>query len=457
LSLSSHFGVSMRVRLLPLVVLVLVVAVSVGYAAYILTQRPEVRLTIASRLSAEEADAVRSAFLASSIARRYNIVDVEIKKLDFNLWKDLGLRGEVDLFLVGEPSIFNSLCGDGVLRPIDLPELLETSKKLPQGFAGYSSKGSLCWLGVGLGVYGFIVNNDFLERYRLPQPGSWADLASPAYASVLSEGRFLISFPLPSKSGTARTTVMGLLQRYGWEDGWRVLTVIGALSSFVTSSERARDDAATGTVGLAPAYIGYGLQAEKVSGGRAVFISPRGETILYVSPVAVAVGTKHPVEAQAFILWLLGPEGQKLVVEKFGYLPALEVAGLEAMAGRTREALANAMNYSTEFESSVREAVVTYFEASIADPDIQKLLTDVYSRLCRTRPEELSEWLVKLGSPLTIRDPITGNYVEFTFDYAKQVSSAIRAGTLNRDDLYQSIKEAAIGRLTRLMSELGSQ
>jgi hypothetical protein len=250
---------------------------------------------------------------------------------------------------------------------------------------------------------------------------------------------------------------MGILQRYGWEGGWRVLTAIGALSSFVTSSERARDDSATGAVGIAPAYIGYGLQAENVSGGKAAFVTPRGETVLYVSPVAVAAGTKHPAEAQAFILWLLGPDGQKLVVEKFGYLPALEVAGLEAMAGRTREAVLNAMNYSTEFESSVREAVVVYFEASIADPDVQKLLTEVYSRVCKTRAGEFSDWLVKLGSPLTIRDPTTGNYVNFTVDYARQVSSAIRAGTVGRDDLYQSIKEAAVGRLTRLMSELGTQ
>jgi ABC-type Fe3+ transport system substrate-binding protein len=447
----------MRTRLLPLVVLALIAAVAVGYVAYVLNQRPAVRLTVASRLSAEEADAIRAAFLASDVAKRYNVIDVEIKKLDFNLWKDLGIRGDVDLFLVGEPSVFNGLCRDGALRSLDLPELLDVAKKVPQGFVGYSDRGSVCWLGIGLGVYGFIINKDFLGRYGLPQPSSWADLASPEYAKVLSEGRSLVSFPLPSKSGTSRTTIMGILQRYGWEGGWRVLTAIGALSSFVTSSERARDDSATGAVGIAPAYIGYGLQAENVSGGKAAFVTPRGETVLYVSPVAVAAGTKHPAGAQAFILWLLGPDGQKLVVEKFGYLPALEVAGLEAMAGRTREAVLNAMNYSTEFESSVREAVVVYFEASIADPDVQKLLTEVYSRVCKTRAGEFSDWLVKLGSPLTIRDPTTGNYVNFTVDYARQVSSAIRAGTVGRDDLYQSIKEAAVGRLTRLMSELGTQ
>lgn len=276
-------------RLLPLVVAVVIaVAAAAAYLVYTSTQRPAVRLVVASRLSAEEADAVRSAFLASDIARRYNVVDVEIKKLDYSLWKDLSVRGEVDLLLVGEPSIFNSLCEAGALRYLDSRELTDLARRLPREFVGYSKDGSVCWLGIGLGVYGFIVNRDFLNRYNLPEPSSWADLASPTYARPLEEGRYVVSFPLPSKSGTARTTVMGVLQKYGWVRGWQLLTAIGAISSFVTSSERARDDAAAGVVAVAPAYIGYGLQAERASGGRAVFVTPVGETILY----APGLGTR---------------------------------------------------------------------------------------------------------------------------------------------------------------------
>jgi len=259
-------------------VVVVVAVAAAAYLAYTSIQRPAVRLVVASRLSAEEADAVRAAFLASDMARRYNIVDVEIKKLDYSLWKDLSVRGEVDLLLVGEPSIFNSLCEVGALRYVDSGELVELARRLPREFVGYSKGGSICWLGIGLGVYGFIVNRDFLNRYNLPEPASWADLANPVYARPLDEGRYVVSFPLPSKSGTARTTVMGVLQRYGWSRGWQLLTAIGAVSSFVTSSERARDDATAGVVAVAPAYIGYGLQAERASSGRAVFVTPSGET-----------------------------------------------------------------------------------------------------------------------------------------------------------------------------------
>jgi len=48
---------------------IIAVAAAAAYLVYTSTQRPAVRLVVASRLSAEEADAVRSAFLASDIAR----------------------------------------------------------------------------------------------------------------------------------------------------------------------------------------------------------------------------------------------------------------------------------------------------------------------------------------------------------------------------------------------------
>jgi len=42
----------------------------------------------------------------------------------------------------------------------------------------------------------------------------------------------------------------------------------------------------------------------------------------------------------------------------------------------------------------------------------------------------------------------------FTYEYAKQISVAIREGRVSRDDLYQRVKEAAISRLTSILAEL---
>ena len=55
--------------MLILVIAILIVASVVGYIVYISSYREAVKLVVASRLSAEEAEVIRSAFLSSDIAK----------------------------------------------------------------------------------------------------------------------------------------------------------------------------------------------------------------------------------------------------------------------------------------------------------------------------------------------------------------------------------------------------
>jgi len=337
-----------RIVVILAVVVVAIAVVGYVYYAYLLGgQRPQVRLVVVTRLSTDEAEDLRKAFLASSIAKEFGIVDVEFKKVDYAYWSDLGKSGEVDLFFVGEADVYNRLCSEGALRVLDDEYILKLVAEMDRGFVGSTSNGSVCWVAVGVGAYGFIANRDFFESRGMQMPRSWRDLLSADYAKFVLEGVSLVSYPFPSKSGTARTVIAALLQKYGWEDGWRMLAVLGAVSSFVGSSEKARDDAISGVVGVAPAYLGYGVYAENVSSGRAVFIFPVGETVLYVSPAALAAGTKHPREAQVFIRWLLSDEGQRFVVQRFYYLPVRNVSGVEIFVQRAKQALQYMFNYSS--------------------------------------------------------------------------------------------------------------
>jgi hypothetical protein len=75
----------MKMKLLVLIIVsILIVASVVSYVIYVLRFKEVVKLVIASRLSGEEAEIIRSAFLGSDIAKKYNIVDAEIKKLDLS-------------------------------------------------------------------------------------------------------------------------------------------------------------------------------------------------------------------------------------------------------------------------------------------------------------------------------------------------------------------------------------
>ena len=198
------------------------------------------------------------------------------------------------------------------------------------------------------------------------------------------------------------------------------------------------------------------------SKGKAVFIMPRGETVIYISPAAVARETRHPREAQAFILWLLSDDGQKAMAKLFGYLPVRSVAGLENLSARLREALENKFPYNVSAEKEVVAAVVTYFEAAIADPEAQELLTKVYRKALKLyrsgklSKDEFRHLLEKLGQPLTIRDPLSGMLKRFTYDYARELTAELVKGKVSREELYSAVKKVAIERYASIYESLGS-
>jgi iron(III) transport system substrate-binding protein len=72
------------------------------------------------------------------------------------------------------------------------------------------------WTGVSLVVVGFLVNEDRLNDKGLPLPQTWADLANPAYLDELMASN-------PNTSGTAYTTVSGILRVMGEDAGWTYL------------------------------------------------------------------------------------------------------------------------------------------------------------------------------------------------------------------------------------------
>lgn len=250
-----------------------------------------------------------------------------------------------------------------------------------------------------------------------------------------------------------------MLQKYGWDMGWRLLTIIGVEASMVDSSEKARDDAAAGIVGVAPAYIGYGIEAEKAGRG-AVFRVPKGEGILYMSLAAVASKAPHPEEMQVFIYWLLSDEGQKTLAKLFYYIPVRKVEGIEWVERIYEQMKGNIFPYDRDFAERVDRAVTTYFEAAIADPDVNGLLHSIGRKVAEKLEKgelnatEAARLLYSLGVPLTIRDPVTGAEKEFTVEYAKSINGMLSDDRV-RAEFYNAVKEAALKRYKSVLDSLG--
>lgn len=419
----------------------------------------EVTLVVVTRLAPDEGEALRKRFLNSSIAREYNIKDVVFLKEDVAKWPIYAEEGKADLFLIGGYSLYKDLCEKGYLKPIADAELLRVVSSLNVD-AFKLPNGSICFIAVARTVFSYTVNLGFLGRYGLEPPQRWGDLLSPKYSTPLLYGESLVSFPKPTKSTTSARTIQMLLQKYGWEDGWVLLTIIGANSYIVESSERARDDVALGISGLAPTVLVYGIRAEELSGGKATFYPAVGEVLPDVSPVAVAKNTRNGREAIAFIKWLLSAEGQRALAELFYYLTYIKPAGtpLERLYEKLKN---NTFSYDPEDAAKWERSAVYYFEAAIADPDSNTLLKKAWSTAVelygrgKLSEVELLEIAYKLGSLLTIS--IDGELKVFSKVLAIELNSLVAEDPAFRSRFYDSVKAAALSRYSTVLSELRSR
>lgn len=174
------------------------------------------------------------------------------------------------------------------------------------------------WTGVSIVVVGFLVNQDRLNRKGLKQPETWTDLANPSYRNEVMASN-------PNTSGTAYTTVSGVLQVMGTEKGWKYLDRMYSNIPFLEKSGSAPGKKALAgefTIGVAPDPHNLPLRNP---GSSLVSIFPEDGVLAWPSPVALIKGAKHPKNAKIFIDWSLSPEGQKVLMSASPRVPTTDV------------------------------------------------------------------------------------------------------------------------------------
>jgi ABC-type thiamine transport system substrate-binding protein len=161
------------------------------------------------------------------------------------------------------------------------------------------------WWGVVLSTFGVIYNRDVLRAKRLPEPRTWEDLTDPRYFGWIA----LVD---PSHSGSIRTTYEAILQRYGWEKGWRTLREASANARyFASESAQVPVDVSMGEAAGGMCVDHYARQQQQVIGGeRLGFAVPWEATVVNADPVAVLRGAGQRELAERFVRFLLGEEGQ---------------------------------------------------------------------------------------------------------------------------------------------------
>ena len=217
----------------------------------------------------------------------------------------------VDLLFGGGITPYLTAIEKNWLLPVEInPELL---KYIPPDVAGvpvYDAKKR--WFGVALSGFGILYNRILIERMGLPVPQTWEDLGKPEFFTWLASGD-------PRSSGSVHMCYEIILQAYGFEKGWDLITRIsGNVRVFSESGSSTPREVAIGEVAAGMAIDQYAQTVIDAAGGDAlIFVLPQKATVIGADAIALLRGSANQEISSLFIEYCLSKEGQKLL-----FLPA---------------------------------------------------------------------------------------------------------------------------------------
>ena len=169
------------------------------------------------------------------------------------------------------------------------------------------------WYGVTLSGFGILYNRPLVKRLGLPIPATWNDLARPEYFSWVGSGD-------PRSSGSVHMCYEIILQSYGFEKGWPIITRICAnVRGFGEAGGTVPREVAAGDIAAGMVIDQYAQTVIKAVGNDALaLVLPEKETIIGPDPIAVLRGTPKTELAKLFVEYTLSPEGQRLLYQPAG-------------------------------------------------------------------------------------------------------------------------------------------
>jgi len=402
------------------------------------------------------------------VAKRYGIKDVVFRPVAAGQWRALIDAGQVDVAWGGGPTLFDGLYKDGYLLPLEGDEVKAALAQIPKTIAGMpmmrvGPDGKVYWVAWAVSSFGITINKKVLEKVGLPEPKTWADLASLEYGRGV-----LMGYPatglanLPASTSNTRIAEI-ILQAYGWEEGWRVITLTAANGRIFGGSEPVRDAVITGEIGAGWTIDFYGYTAQ-LQNPDTKYITPP-DTSVNGDPIAVVRGTKCREAAEAFVAWVI-TEGQKIVFDpKINRMPVNPNA-FNTPEGQKRPDLKAVYDYmlnlkTIEFNDTlalmVENVVMYYFEAAVTDNAdvLQRVwmkLVKAYldGKIDRATAEALAK---RLGEPVTFTDPETGQSVKLTLEYAMKINDELRRSAF-RDRMRAAWREAARKKYQAVEAEI---
>ncbi|UCD44973.1 MAG: extracellular solute-binding protein [Candidatus Bathyarchaeota archaeon] len=212
----------------------------------------------------------------------------------------------IDVFWGGGVDPYIVLADEGYLEAYQVEA--DVLDKIPATFAGipmYDSE--YRWYGSALSGFGIVYNKALLKLEGLPTPNTWEDLTDPQVKGWVGSAD-------PSHSGSTHMMYEIILQAYGWEDGIKLATMMGAnIKTFPQSSSAIPKSVGAGDIayGLAIDFYAWS-EVAKVGAENVGYVMPDGLTVINPDSIAILKGAPNLEVAQRFLTYVLSEEGQTL-------------------------------------------------------------------------------------------------------------------------------------------------
>ena len=432
------------------------------------TSKPtNVELIILTRHDTTIQSLAKNYFLKSEIAKEYHITNVRFIKATESQWVEFIKKGVADVGWGGGPTLFDTLYTEGYLAPITDQKILSLlGTNISETIAGMpmvrkDENGNVYWIAAALSSFGFTENKASLKRWNLPEPKKWEDIASEAWAR--DPPQYGIADPTRSTSNTRIYQI--ILQTFGWEQGWRILTLIAANSRVYDASDAVREAVIAGDIAAGNTIDFYGYTAMQLNPD-CVYIIPEGESIINGDPIALLKSSKHPEAAQAFIYWVL-TEGQKIWLNKDVNRLPINPAVFNTPEGQQRPDLRTAyylalhtrgIQFDDEKALKTIYAMQQYFKATLVDTNEelhQAWMALVNAHKSGKIDDQTFENLkTELTDPIQFKDPETGQVVTFTEEYAEKINNKILTDPTFKDTIMQEWRDAAKAKYEKVLQEV---
>ncbi len=439
------------------------------------TPSTEIILNVITRHGSDITRKAEEFFRETEYWEIYNFKDIKWIPVTSSLWVDtIARRGDIDLGWGGGPVVFDIIYREGLTAPLDSDDVLEALAEIPDQIGGVATKrideGDVHWVGAAISSFGFTINTQVLELEGVPIPTKWTDLANETYSPIFLMDKVIgTADPTLSTSNTRMFEI--ILQTHGWERGWEIMTTMGGNAKIFDRSESVRDAAIQGEIGAGTTIDFYGYTAQLQNPGICWYVFPEDGTLVNADPIALLTTSPNPEAAQAFVAWLLSPEGQipwldpninRLPINPavFDTPEGLARADLKEIYERSQDAIIS--GFSDDLALSYEFTMMYYFHATLVRP--QLMLTSAWEDLTLAKFDgditqaQFKELVNQLSDPLLFEftDPATGQTVTFTEEFAISINERLRTDPEYKQDILDAWIEAAEARYDSIRAQVAA-